>query len=46
MTTVEDREKAVFLAMLRRMLAFRPEDRPSAKEVLETEWMREWALPE
>jgi hypothetical protein len=32
--------------MLRWMLAFRPGDRPTAKQVLETEWMREWALPE
>ncbi|KAH6641080.1 kinase-like domain-containing protein [Chaetomium tenue] len=46
MATVDDRERAAFLAMLRWMLAFRPEERPSAKEVLETEWMREWALPE
>jgi hypothetical protein len=28
------------------MLAFKPWDRPTAKELLDAEWMREWALPE
>lgn len=31
--------------MLRSMLSFRPEDRPSAQQVLESESMIKWALP-
>jgi hypothetical protein len=46
MGTMDAREREAFFAMMRWMLAFKPGDRPSAKEVLETEWMREWALPE
>ena len=34
-----DRFKA-FFAMVCWMLAFKPRDRPTAKEVLETEWIR------
>ncbi|KAJ5209629.1 hypothetical protein N7449_004008 [Penicillium cf. viridicatum] len=32
--------------MLRSMLSFEPANRPSAQEVLDSEWMVEWALPE
>ncbi|KAM5443150.1 hypothetical protein MferCBS31731_002026 [Microsporum ferrugineum] len=39
-------EKAAFLDLMRRMLVFRPEERPTAKEVLELEWMVKWALPD
>lgn len=46
MATLDGKEKEAFAAMMRWMLQFRPRDRPSAKEVLETEWMRAWALPE
>lgn len=42
---VGSEEKEVFLDMLKWMLAWRPEERPSAKQVLETRWMREWAIP-
>lgn len=45
MATLDEREKRAFEAMMRLMLRFRPEHRPNAKEVLQTEWMREWALP-
>ncbi|KAK2858519.1 hypothetical protein FQN49_004652 [Arthroderma sp. PD_2] len=38
-------ETAAFLALMCRMLVFRPEERPTAKEVLESEWMVNWALP-
>lgn len=31
--------------MLRSMLSFRPEDRPSARQILESETMAKWALP-
>lgn len=39
-------EKKAISQMLRPMLAYRPEDRPSTKDILESKWMVEWALPE
>lgn len=39
-------EKAAILDLMRRMLAFQPQDRPTAKEVLQSEWMVKWVLPE
>lgn len=42
-----DREEmAAILDLMRRMLAFRPEERPTAEEVLKSEWMVKWVLPE
>lgn len=38
-------EKAAFLNLMRRMLVFRPEERPTANEVLQSEWMVKWGLP-
>jgi serine/threonine-protein kinase SRPK3 len=32
--------------MLKAMMAFRPGERPTAKEILKSEWMRKWALPD
>ncbi|GAT23254.1 hypothetical protein RIB2604_01703920 [Aspergillus luchuensis] len=46
MPPFESRERDAFLSMLRSMLRFRPEDRPSAQQILESEWMVKWALPE
>ncbi|GLA26450.1 hypothetical protein AnigIFM63604_006053 [Aspergillus niger] len=43
---IEEEEKVVFLDVIRRMLAFRPEERPTAEEVLQSEWMVKWALPD
>lgn len=40
-----DEKKAIF-EMVRGTLKFSPSDRMSAQQVLETEWMREWAIPE
>jgi serine/threonine-protein kinase SRPK3 len=40
------KERDAIFAMLRSMLSFRPENRPTAKQVLESEWMVKWALPE
>jgi serine/threonine protein kinase len=37
-------ETAAILALMRQMLAFRPEERPTAEEVLKSEWMVKWAL--
>ncbi|PGH15536.1 CMGC/SRPK protein kinase [Helicocarpus griseus UAMH5409] len=39
-------ETSAILDLMRRMLAFCPEDRPTAEEVLKSEWMAKWALPE
>ncbi|KAJ9192489.1 hypothetical protein DTO164E3_8318 [Paecilomyces variotii] len=39
-------ERDAIFALLQSMLSFRPEDRPTAQEVLESEWMVKWALPE
>ncbi|RLL98661.1 hypothetical protein CFD26_107700 [Aspergillus turcosus] len=42
-----DREEmAAILDLMRRMLAFRPEERPTAEEVLKSEWMVKWVLAE
>ncbi|EKV17990.1 hypothetical protein PDIG_11610 [Penicillium digitatum PHI26] len=42
-----DREEATaIIDLMRRMLAFRPEERPTVKEVLQSEWMVKWALPD
>lgn len=46
MQEVGDVEKVALLSMLRAMLAFNPEDRPTADDVLKYEWMQKWALPE
>jgi serine/threonine protein kinase len=43
---IEENEKAAFLDLMRRMLSFRPEERPTAEEVLMSEWMVNWALPD
>lgn len=42
-----DREEATaIIDLFRRMLVFRPEERPTIKEVLQSEWMVKWALPQ
>ncbi|GKZ49597.1 hypothetical protein AbraIFM66951_002168 [Aspergillus brasiliensis] len=43
---IEEEEKAAFLDLVRRMLVFRPEERPTAEDVLQPEWMSKWAWPE
>ncbi|KAJ6188548.1 hypothetical protein N7519_003456 [Penicillium mononematosum] len=40
------RERDAIFNLLRQMLSFRPEDRPTTKQILESEWMVKWALPE
>ncbi|KAF6814214.1 hypothetical protein CMUS01_12682, partial [Colletotrichum musicola] len=45
MPNVCEEEKADFFAMIRSMHAFRPEERPNAKQVVESHWMRNWAAP-
>ena len=39
------RERDAIFDILRQMLSFRPEDRPTTKQILESEWMVKWALP-
>ncbi|KAJ5934359.1 hypothetical protein N7466_003906 [Penicillium verhagenii] len=39
-------ERDAIFKMLKPMLNFRPEDRSTAKQILESEWMVKWALPE
>lgn len=46
MQGLKSSERDLLLAMLRSMLSFRPKDRPSARQALESEWMVKWALPE
>ncbi|WQF77336.1 Putative protein kinase [Colletotrichum destructivum] len=45
MDVIGDEEKAALFEMLRRMLAWRPSERPTADEVLDMAWMKTWALP-
>ncbi|OAA35907.1 Protein kinase-like domain protein [Metarhizium rileyi] len=45
MAALDVKERDAFFAMMQWMLKFRPNDRPTAKQVLETDWMRYWALP-
>ncbi|DAA74421.1 TPA_exp: Uncharacterized protein A8136_3388 [Trichophyton benhamiae CBS 112371] len=40
-----EKEAAAFLSLMRQMLVFRPEERLTALQVLESEWMVNWALP-
>lgn len=42
----EQDEEEAFFTMLRSMLRYKPGDRSTAGEVLESEWMRKWAMPE
>lgn len=39
-------ETAAIICLMRRMLGFQPEDRPTCDEVLQSAWMVGWALPE
>jgi serine/threonine protein kinase len=38
------RDKAMFLDFVRGMLAWRPEDRKTAKELLEDPWLNTWEI--
>lgn len=42
----DTRERDAFFDMLRQMLSFKPEDRPTTKQILESECMVKWALLE
>ncbi|KAM7204865.1 Serine/threonine-protein kinase [Rhypophila sp. PSN 637] len=43
--TPDEEEKLAFLELLQWMLRWKPEERPTAEQVLETNWMRNWAIP-
>ncbi|KAF3402144.1 hypothetical protein DPV78_004665 [Talaromyces pinophilus] len=42
----DEEEMPAILTLMRRMLVFRPEHRLTAEEILQSEWMVKWALPE
>lgn len=44
MESIGDEEKTALLGMLRAMLAFVPEERPTAARLLDCEWMVKLAL--
>jgi hypothetical protein len=46
MELVSQEEKAVLFVMLKAMMAFIPEERMTADQIKESEWMTKWALPE
>jgi serine/threonine protein kinase len=46
MPLFDARKRAAIFDMLRAMLSFRPENRPNTQQILESEWMVKWALPE
>lgn len=46
MEIFEKEETRAILNLMRRMLAFRPEERPTIEEVLQSEWMLKWVLPD
>ncbi len=45
LTAFDPEEKSAICAMLRSMFSFRPEDRPTAQQILKSDWMVRWALP-
>lgn len=45
MNTIAPDERDALFELLKRMLAWRPSDRPDIKEVLESKWIAGWALP-
>jgi len=46
MSAINEVERDALFAILRSMLVFRPKNRPTAKQVLGSEWMVKWTLPE
>lgn len=41
---LKGRNKEMFLNLMRGMRAWRPEDRKTAKELLEDPWLAEWEI--
>ncbi|KAF7712438.1 Protein kinase domain-containing protein [Penicillium ucsense] len=46
LSPLDAEERDAILKMVRPMLSFRPEDRPNMQQILKSEWMVKWALPE
>lgn len=46
MERVGEQERVALLDMLRNMLAFIPEERPTAASLMTCDWMTKWALPD
>lgn len=44
MATIDEEEREALFGMMQWMLAFRPGQRPSVAQVLDTAWMRDWAV--
>lgn len=44
-TPMSDDERVAFLEFIRAVLKISPGDRPTARQVLDLKWMREYALP-
>ncbi|PWY88821.1 kinase-like protein [Aspergillus sclerotioniger CBS 115572] len=42
----DDEETAAILDLMRRMLKFRPEERLTIEEVMQSEWMVKWVMPD
>lgn len=45
MDVISDEEKVALLDLLQRILAWRPQDRLNVAEVLDSLWVKRWALP-
>ena len=46
MEEVSEKEKAALIDVLKPMLTFKPGDRMTAEQIVESKLMKEWALPE
>jgi len=46
MEQVGEEEKAAFFDMIKAMIVYKPEERMTAAEVRQSEWMTKWAMPE
>ena len=46
MEEIRDEERESLFTMLRSMMAFRPSERLTAEQVLHSDWIQKWALPE
>lgn len=46
MEEVGEQEKRALFVMLKGMLAYDPQLRPTAGALLDSEWMRKWGIPE
>ncbi|OAX82274.1 hypothetical protein ACJ72_03381 [Emergomyces africanus] len=42
----DQKETIALLELMRKMMAFQPEERPTVKEILKPEWMVKWVLPD